>query len=122
MGIRTLNHRPAVSQTPVGAAPAAPPPPVPALAADASTARIPTDLAVTLRRAARDLRRRLTPGPRLPWPLWVDLTRGYVALLLARMPRPVPARTLTVFVAATTADPGRPGGPPPREPRPDRAP
>ncbi|MEU5085786.1 hypothetical protein [Streptomyces sp. NPDC021356] len=118
MGIRMLNHRPAVSHTAVGAAPAAPPPPVPALAADASTARIPTDFAVTLRRATRDLRRRLTPGARHPWPLWADVTRGYLALFLARLPHPVPARTVTVFVAAATTVPGHPSGLPCREPRP----
>ncbi|EYT80539.1 hypothetical protein CF54_24975 [Streptomyces sp. Tu 6176] len=120
MGIRMLNHRPAVSQTAVGAAPAASPPPVPALASTASTARVPTDLAVTLRRAAWDLRRRFTPGARLPWRLWADLTRGYAALLLARVPRPVPTRTLTVFVAASPAVPRHPSGPAPREARPDR--
>ncbi|MEU6475770.1 hypothetical protein ABZ858_02555 [Streptomyces sp. NPDC047017] len=121
MGIRMLNHRPAVSQTAVGAAPAVPPPPVPALAAGASTARIPTDLAATLRHAATGLRRRVTPGDALPWRLWADLTRGYAALLAARIPRPVRARTVTVFVAAPPPAPDRPAGPPPREPHPGRA-
>ncbi|MFH8219029.1 hypothetical protein [Streptomyces sp. NPDC018056] len=120
MGIRMLNHRPAVSQTAVGAAPAASPPPVPALASTASTARVPTDLTVTLRRAAWDVRRRFAPGARLPWRLWADLTRGYAALLLARVPRPVPTRTVTVFVAASPAVPHRPSGPAPREARPER--
>lgn len=121
MGIRMLNHRPAVSQTTVGAAPAAPLPPVPALAAGASTARVPTDLAAPLRRTASGLRRRLAPREPLPWRLWADLTRGYVALFLARLPRPGPVRTVTVFVAAPPAA-DRPSGPPQRRPRPDRPP
>lgn len=121
MGIRMLNHRPAVSQTTVGAEPAAPLPPVPALAAGASTARVPTDLAAPLRRAGTGLRRRLAPREPLPWRLWADLTRGYVALFLARLPRPGPVRTVTVFVAAPPAA-DRPSGPPQRRPRPDRPP
>ncbi|MEU6421497.1 hypothetical protein [Streptomyces spiralis] len=131
MGIRTLNHRPAVSPTAVGAAPAAPPPPVPALAADASTARVPTDLAAAVRRAGTGLRRRAVPGESRSWRLWADLTRGYVALLLTRLPRPAPARTVTVFVAtpiprtdrvdrADRTD--RPLGPPAHRPRPDGRP
>ncbi|MGI5453957.1 hypothetical protein ACQEWB_12430 [Streptomyces sp. CA-249302] len=77
MGIRMLNRRPARAQASVESAPVVPPAPVPAFAADASTARIPTDLATalrsiptdlatTLRRTATDLRRRLpgrTVGP-----------------------------------------------------------
>ncbi|MER6980898.1 hypothetical protein [Streptomyces carpinensis] len=119
MGIRMLNHRPAVYQTAVGAAPAAPPPPVPAHAADASTARIPTDFAAAVRRAVSGLRRRVTPGESGPWRLWADLTRGYVALVLARLPQPAPARTVTVFVAAPITLRDRPVGPPPHRPRPD---
>ncbi|WP_306183607.1 hypothetical protein [Streptomyces sp. MK5] len=125
MGIRMLNHRPAVSPTAVGAAPAAPPPPVPALAADASTARIPPDLAAAVRRAVTGLRRRAVPGESRPWRMWADLTRGYVALLLARLPQPAPARTVTVFVAAPIprADrTDRPLGPPAHRPRPDGRP
>ncbi|MGW5199734.1 hypothetical protein [Streptomyces spiralis] len=134
MGIRMLNHRPAVSPTTVGAAPAAPSPPVPALAADASTARIPTDLAAAVRRAVTELRRRAVPGEPRSWRLWADLTRGYVALLLARLPQPAPARTVTVFVAtpiprtdrtdrADRADrTDRPLGSPAHRPRPDGRP
>ncbi|MFF8589880.1 hypothetical protein ACF061_00315 [Streptomyces sp. NPDC015220] len=122
MGIRMLNHRPAAPQTAVGAALAAPLPPVPAQAADASTARIPTDLAATVRRAATGLRRRLTLREPLPWRLWADLPRGYVALLLTRLPRPGQAHTVTVFVATPPFPAGgRPSGPPSGRPRPDRS-
>jgi hypothetical protein len=122
MGIRMLNHRPAVSPTAVGTAPAAPPPRVPAFAADASSARVPTDLAATLRRAATGLRRRLTPGEPGPggtpsWCLWADVARGYLALFLTRLPRPGPVRTVTVFVATATAVRDRPDGPPPHRAR-----
>ncbi|GHD84221.1 hypothetical protein [Streptomyces naganishii] len=119
MGIRMLNHRPAVSPTAGGAAPAAPPPPVPAFSAGASTARIPTDLAATLRRAATGLRGRLLPRPAdpgeaPPWCLWAEVARGYLALFLARLPRPAPGPvpTVTVFVAATPTAADRPTGPP----------
>ncbi|MFJ3333617.1 hypothetical protein [Streptomyces sp. NPDC086766] len=134
MGIRMLNHRPTVSRADGGADPAAPPEPVPALAADASTARIPTDLAATLRRAATALRRRLTPrepgpGGTAPWRLWADVARGYLALVLARLPRrPRLARTprrssrrgLTVFVVPATPVSDGPDGPPAHRPRRDR--
>ncbi|MFF0463675.1 hypothetical protein [Streptomyces mexicanus] len=120
MGIRMLNHRPAVSRAAVGAAPAASPSPVPALAADASTARIPADLPAVLRRAASGLSRRLTPGEQRPWRLWADLARGYVALALARLPRPAPTHTVTVFVAAPARPAKGPGGRPGHEPRTDR--
>ncbi|MFK4147503.1 hypothetical protein [Streptomyces sp. NPDC004065] len=122
MGIRMLNHRPAVSPTAVGAAPAAPPPPVPALAAGASTARIPADLATAVRRVASGLRGRLVrgaagPGETPPWCLWADLARGYLALLVARLPRPAPAPTVTVFVATASPTGDRPDGPSPHPSR-----
>lgn len=127
MGIRMLNHRPAVSPTAVGAAPAAPPPQVQAFAADASSARIPADLAATLRRAAAGLRRRLTPGDSgpgrtPPWCLWSDVARGYLALFLTRLPRPGPVRTVTVFVATASPVSDRPDGPPPHRARQGRRP
>ncbi|MEU6569370.1 MULTISPECIES: hypothetical protein [Streptomyces] len=102
-------------------------PPVPALAPDASTGRIPATLTTALRRTATGLGRRLargdratatpTPTPREApaWRLWADLARGYLSLALTLVPRPRPARTLTVFVAADTVS-GPPGGPAPHRP------
>ncbi|MFE2102986.1 MULTISPECIES: hypothetical protein [unclassified Streptomyces] len=106
MGIRMLHHRTPEAQgsTPAPADTAAdratPASPVPALAADASTARIPADLATTVRRAAVDLRSRLAARTRHApdWRAWPDLARGYLALLLTLIPRARPRRTLTVFV------------------------
>ncbi|WP_330340674.1 hypothetical protein [Streptomyces sp. NBC_00557] len=96
--------------------------PVPALAADASTARIPADLTGTVRRAAAGLRHRLTGltahADHAPdWRQWADLARGYLALALAALPRPRPRHTLTVFVASLTERPAAPA--PHRPPRPD---
>ncbi|MFE9168505.1 hypothetical protein [Streptomyces kebangsaanensis] len=127
MGIRMLNRRPAVIRADVGEDSAEPPPPVPLFVADASTARVPTGPTTTLRRAARDLGRRLTRGgpargETSPWCLWADVARGYLALLLARLPRPGPARHVTVFVATPAPAPvsDRSEGPPPHRPRQDR--
>ncbi|MFF7975413.1 hypothetical protein [Streptomyces sp. NPDC007905] len=128
MGIRTL-HRRTAQGTPVRAdtasVQATPASPVPALAVDASTARIPADLAATVRRAVADLRRRLAAAPR-PAPDWrarADLARGYLALLLTLIPRARPRRTLTVFVASVT-EPRTGPGPhrPPLRDRPERGP
>ncbi|MFJ9727251.1 hypothetical protein ACIRP3_31290 [Streptomyces sp. NPDC101209] len=72
MGIRMLNRRTATAQADAEPAPAEPSTPVPVFAADASTARIPTDLAATLHRTAAHLTdlltRHLTPRitPHLP--------------------------------------------------------
>ncbi|MFJ9905744.1 hypothetical protein ACIRVK_23090 [Streptomyces sp. NPDC101152] len=116
MGIRMLHRRPARAQ---GAepAPVVPLAPVPAHAATASTARIPTDLATTLRRTAAALRRRLatTPGEPPLWRLWAGLGLGYAAGCarrvrhLASHVRRTRPRTVTVFVV--TAGPNRPNGP-----------
>ncbi|MGW7379737.1 hypothetical protein [Streptomyces sp. NPDC054794] len=123
MGIRMLHRRPAQARTTAqanaAAVPALPPVRLPALAADASTARIPTDPATVLRRAAAALRRRLTAraaGVDLAhlWRQWADLVRGYLALLLTLLPRTRPPRTITVFVATLTE---RPDGRAPRDPR-----
>lgn len=94
---------------------ATPASPVPPLADDASTARIPADPATTVRRTVKDLRRRLTARiHRAPdWRAWPDLARGYLALLLALVPKARPRRTLTVFVASLTE---RPTGPAPHRP------
>jgi hypothetical protein len=119
MGIRMLNRRPARAQAKAEAAPAVPPAPVPAFAARASTARIPTDLAVVLRRTAADLRRRLhrlTTGDGEPptWRLWAGLGRSYVVGLVGRVRRSRSARTVTVFVvtAGTFTDRRQDGRPP----------
>ncbi|WP_432099388.1 hypothetical protein [Streptomyces sp. WAC 04229] len=109
--------------------------PVPALAPDASTGRIPATLTTALRRTATGLRRRLarrdpetvTPRETPAWRLWADLARGYLSLALSRVPRPRPARTFTVFVATADTLSGRPGGPTPYrhgwwEPGPDATP
>ncbi|MEU7423860.1 hypothetical protein [Streptomyces sp. NPDC040750] len=121
MGIRTLHRRTPESITRVWAdtasAQAMPASPVPALAADASTARIPADPATTLRSTATRLRRGLaglsgrvdhTPD----WRSWVDLTRGYLALALTLLPRSRrPRQTLTVFVVSLTERPAAPDAP-----------
>ncbi|MFJ9116392.1 hypothetical protein ACIRJO_12685 [Streptomyces sp. NPDC102394] len=63
MGIRMLNRRTATARAHAEPAPAEPSTPVPVFAADASTARIPTDLATdlatTLHRTAAHLTDRL---------------------------------------------------------------
>ncbi|EST22921.1 hypothetical protein M878_34180 [Streptomyces roseochromogenus subsp. oscitans DS 12.976] len=88
--------------------------PVPALTADASTARIPTGLAAAVRRAVTDLRHGRAGGTahagRTPdWRQWTDLARGYLALALTAIPRSRPRPTLTVFVASLTERPAAPG-------------
>ncbi|MGW2568462.1 hypothetical protein [Streptomyces sp. NPDC001537] len=119
MGIRMLNRRPARAQAGADAAPVVPAAPVPAFAARASTARIPTDLAVVLRRTAAGLVRRL---PRLGsgsaeppvWRLWAGLGRSYVTGLLARLRRSRHARTVRVFIVTAGTLTDRPDGPAPR--------
>ncbi|NUR01040.1 MAG: hypothetical protein HOY79_32275 [Streptomyces sp.] len=116
MGIRMLNRRPARAQASAEAAPVVPPAPVPGFAARASTARIPTDLVVVLRRTAADLRRRL---PRLgtgsaeppAWRLWAGLGRSYVTGLLVRVRHSRHARTVRVFIVTGGACTERPEGP-----------
>ena len=80
---------------------------VPVFAAAASTARFPTPFTTVLRSAVTG--RQWLPGradgaraglPALPWRLWAELARSYVALALTLLPRPRPVRTVTVFVAA----------------------
>lgn len=122
MGIRMLHRRTPEAVTRVWADTASaqdqalPASPVPALAADASTARIPADPATTVRRAAGNIRRglkdrtdRTTAAARAgrapDWRQWVDLARGYLALTLALIPRSRPRPTLTVFVAPLAARP-----------------
>ncbi|MES9522136.1 hypothetical protein [Streptomyces capoamus] len=136
MGIRMLHRR--TPEAPTGAwadtvsAQAVPVAPVPALAADASTARIPADLATTVRQATRRLRRGLAgrPAATPDWRQWTDLARGYLALVLSLIPRSRPRPTLTVFVASLTERPAPAGSyrPPhrsaqaPHGPRPDARP
>lgn len=119
MGIRMLNRRPARAQASAEAALAVPPAPVPAFAARASTARIPHDLAVVLRRTAADLRRRLprswTGSAEPPvWRLWAGLGRSYVTGLLVRVRRSRHARTVRVFIVTAGTLTDRPDGPAPR--------
>ncbi|MBL1084837.1 hypothetical protein JK359_23180 [Streptomyces actinomycinicus] len=129
MGIRTL-HRRTPEATPRAradsfSAQAVPASPVPAFAAGASTARIPADLAATVRRVTKELRRGLAGRPaRTPdWRQWADLARGYLALTVTLIPRSRPRHTLTVFVASLTERPSAPGRRrPPRRDRRDRRP
>lgn len=122
MGIRTLHRRTAQAQAAdAAAARSAPRPPVPAVAAGASTARVPADLAMAVRHTAAGLRHRLTfrddtavdpreqarhpQGPAITptgtpvWRLWADLGRGYLDLVLARLPKSRSVHTMTVFIA-----------------------
>ncbi|WP_328550558.1 hypothetical protein [Streptomyces sp. NBC_00366] len=105
MGIRMLNRRPARAQASAEAASAAPPAPMPAFAARASTARIPTDLVVVLRRTAKRLRRPApTPGEPSVWRLWAGLGRSYLTALIARTRHARAARatpTIPVFIVTT---------------------
>ncbi|MER6269864.1 hypothetical protein [Streptomyces sp900105755] len=110
MGIRMVHRRtpqsrpPAKARSASASAQVTASPSTPALAAGASSARIPVDLAVTVRRAATRLRRRLRARPDLRQ--WLDLARSYLALLLAALPSPRRPRTMTVFVASLTERPG----------------
>ncbi len=135
MGIRMLHHRTTPARASTDGPARVPLLPVPALAPDASTGRIPATLTTALRRTATGLRRRLarrdpetvTPRETPAWRLWADLARGYLSLALSRVPRPRPARTFTVFVATADTLSGRPGGPTPYrhgwwEPGPDATP
>ncbi|WP_208614227.1 hypothetical protein [Streptomyces yokosukanensis] len=128
MGIRMLHRRTPEADTRAWAdtasAQAMPASPVPALAADASTARIPANPAATVRRAATDLGHGLTgrtahAGRAAYWRQWADLARGYLALALTAIPRSRPRPTLTVFVASLTERPAAAPGAhrPPREHR-----
>ncbi|SEC61094.1 hypothetical protein SAMN04490357_2427 [Streptomyces misionensis] len=131
MGIRMLHRRTPEAVTRVWAdtasaqAPTASP--VPALAAGASTARIPADPATTVRRAAEHVRRGLTDRARAvrtghapDWRQWADLARGYLALALTLIPRTRPRPTLTVFVASPAERPA-PRHRDPRDPGPSAA-
>ncbi|KUN19166.1 hypothetical protein AQJ23_38165 [Streptomyces antibioticus] len=110
MGIRTLHRQTAPAQATTDATASTPAVHVPPYSAAASTPRIPTDLATTLRRAVTDARHRLA---RRDWlnrrdlRLWADQARGYLALLLSAVPRSRPMRTMTVFIATvgTVTDP-----------------
>ncbi|MET7684923.1 hypothetical protein [Streptomyces sp. NPDC005423] len=111
-------------------------PPGRAFAAAASTARLPVDLAMALERTAADLRRLTrrkaaagtdtspaTPLPATPtlpasagtstarhtpvWRLWTDLGRGYLGLVLSRLPRSRRIPTTAVFIATRTDGSGR---------------
>ncbi|MEV0169802.1 hypothetical protein AB0I00_01570 [Streptomyces sp. NPDC050803] len=114
MGIRMLHRRTAPAE-PAGvhpdAAPKVPLLPVPAFAAAASTARVPVDLKTALRRTVTTLR---SLRPRL----WAEAGRGYLDLVLARLPRPGHIRTVTVFISEPPS-PAHRNGP---TPEPDATP
>jgi hypothetical protein len=109
MGIRMVHRRtpqsrpPAKARSASASAQVTASPSAPAQAVGASSARIPTDLTVTVRRAVTRLRRRLRARPGLRQ--WLDLIRSYLALLLAAFPGPRRPRTMTVFVATLTERP-----------------
>ncbi|MER6536119.1 hypothetical protein ACWDE0_10780 [Streptomyces sp. 900105755] len=109
MGIRMVHRRTPQSRPPAKAHSASAStqvtasPSAPALAAGASSARIPADLAVTVRRAVTRLRRKLRARPDLRQGF--DLARSYLALLLDALPGPRRPRTVTVFVASLTERP-----------------
>ncbi|MFB7498072.1 hypothetical protein ACFC09_25890 [Streptomyces sp. NPDC056161] len=133
MGIRMLHRRTAqariMARADAAVAPSPQSPPVPALAADASTARIPTAPATTVRNAVSDLGRRLgghasRPDPARRWRHWNELARSYLALLLTLLPRPRPrpSRTITVFVATLTERPSGSAAHRPHRDRPEPGP
>jgi hypothetical protein len=126
MGIRMLHRRTGRARAQARAAGAAAAqvaarPPVPALAAGASTARIPADLAMALQHTAAGIRRHLTfrddtdvdpreqarnpqgpattPSGTPVWRLWAELGRSYLDLVLTRLPRSRSVHTMTVFIA-----------------------
>jgi hypothetical protein len=134
MGIRMLHRRtaPARSQAQVkaGAGPSRPRLTIQVFAADASTARIPTDLATTLRRTATVLRRRLArrirtaiqPGGAPGRRRWLDLgrsVRSYLARVLTLLPRSRGAHSRPVRVAPPASFSERPDGAAPCRPSPD---
>ncbi|MEU9383893.1 hypothetical protein AB0D38_24200 [Streptomyces sp. NPDC048279] len=123
MGIRMLHGRTPQTRPPAKARSAAAQvtavPSAPAMAPGASSARIPTDLVLTVRKAVARLRRRLRTRPRPRQ--WLDLVRSYLALLLSALPGPRRPRTMTVFVATLTERP-KDSGAHSRPPAPDATP
>ncbi|MFG1666723.1 hypothetical protein [Streptomyces sp. Y7] len=99
MGIRTLHRRTAPAPANVDSqdTPSTKPPSVPPFAADAGTARIPTDRTAPLRRTAAALRDRLT-------------------LARTALPRYRPVRVITVFLATARALSEQQGGSAPAPP------
>ncbi|MEY9990565.1 hypothetical protein ABIE67_002597 [Streptomyces sp. V4I8] len=123
MGIRTPHRRtaPAPAQANADQPPSPAQPPVPAVATDASTARIPVDLLSTLRQTATTLRRRL--AHRIQG--WAELTRGYLALARTLLPRRRPAAAVTEPPDGSAPDRPRPHPHPHphcQGPRPDATP
>jgi len=136
MGIRMLHRRKAharnQAQADAQSAPS-PPRPVPAVAADASTFRGPTGLAATVRRVTaagiarvpadlattlRTLRTLRSPRRTFLRRRWADLGRGYLARTLNLLPwsRPFPTVTEVTESASVSERPGSA----PRQPLPDR--
>ncbi|MET7479436.1 hypothetical protein ABZT17_34445 [Streptomyces sp. NPDC005648] len=90
MGIRMLHRRTASVRADTDTPPCPPRSPVPVFAADASSARIPADLATALRRTAHctagALRQRLTAAAEPPaWRLWAELGWSHAAGLVDRL-------------------------------------
>ncbi|MFE5187699.1 hypothetical protein [Streptomyces sp. NPDC056628] len=97
MGIRTLNRRTARAPAHADRPEPPTPPQAPALAPDASTARIPAQLIGTVRRTMTAARRHLIRRLRA----WTELARSYAALALTLIPRCRPHRRVTIFEAST---------------------
>ncbi|MEU6543452.1 hypothetical protein [Streptomyces sp. NPDC046859] len=97
MGIRTLNRRTARAPAHADRPPPPTPPQAPALAPDASTARIPAELIGTVRRTVTAARRRLIRRLRA----WTELARSYAAMARTLIPRCRPHHGVTVFEAST---------------------
>lgn len=112
MGIRTPHRRTARARPPnrpgAAAAPGTPSPLVPVFSVGASTARIPADPARAVRTTAAAFGRRITGRLSRASRAAAYLGRGHLALLLARLPRLRPARTMSVFVVPLTEWPPRP--------------
>ncbi|MEU9557744.1 hypothetical protein [Streptomyces fumanus] len=119
MGIRMLHHRTSPARASTAGPARLPPGPVPAVAPDAGTGRVPTTVTTTvttaLRRTTAGLRRTLTrrdrvrrsgptatPPPETPVRhLWAGLTRGCLALAHHLLPHTPPTRTSTAPAAPT---------------------
>ncbi|MFJ9349567.1 hypothetical protein [Streptomyces sp. NPDC101237] len=123
MGIRMLHGRTSQTGPPAkarsAAAQAAAAPTAPAMAPDAGSARIPTDLAVTVGAAVTRLRRRLRTRPSARQ--WLDLAHGRLVQLRGALPGPRRHRAMTVFVATLSERPKGPGASH-RPPEPDATP
>ncbi|CAM5690651.1 putative protein OS=Streptomyces fumanus OX=67302 GN=GCM10018772_66050 PE=4 SV=1 [Streptomyces fumanus] len=123
MGIRMLHHRTSPARASTAGPARAPPGPVPAVAPDAGTGRVPTTVTATVttppRRTTAGLRRTLTRRNRVPRSgptatpppetpvrhLWTGLARGCLALAHRLLPRTTPTRTGTAPAAPARISP-----------------